>query len=111
MAKRKNRFLFHGKCKACAGAITDWRERVAIARSRLYAFELRDSLLVAYEWCTRCRPHAMELRAMRDAVSRLSAPKINAGTVTGRMSASVPNIQNWSPKKGSKVKIIVDPSR
>jgi DNA polymerase I-like protein with 3'-5' exonuclease and polymerase domains len=52
----------------------------------------------------------MELRAMQDTVSRLSAPKINAGTITGRMSASAPNLQNWSPKKDSKVKIIVDPS-
>jgi hypothetical protein len=98
MAKRKQRFKYHGKCEACAGAITDWRERVAIETSRLYSRELARREIKLYRYCDKCRP-------LYDAIARLSAPN-GPSVETGRMSARQANIQQLNKDfRGKKIRI------
>lgn len=98
MAKRKQKFKYHGKCCECGAAIMDWRERGRIQCSKLFDPELTGRLLVPYQWCTTCRPTAQAL----DSIRMLSAPLVPYdelwhSAISGRVSASKPNMQNITP--------------
>ena len=83
----------------------DWRKREEIACSRLFAHELIKRLLPPYDWCETCRPGALAL----DSIKRLSAPPefnpdTHPGTISGRVSASKPNLTNLPRFFGTTVK-------
>lgn len=121
MAKRKNRFKFHGKCKNCGGPITDWRRQLAAGNMsmRKPARRVAGALLVdnidnpdglaesylATNFCPgECRQVADAEYRLEDEQTKLSRVYDSwkntpggkhikfTGTQYGRMSASRPNI-------------------
>lgn len=103
MAKRKQRFKFHGKCSHCAGPIMDWR-KVEVDYLKKYAVPFmfgEDAPEPRTRYCEGCR--------YMEAADRLDHPKPQTwgftATQTGRMSASRPNLAQLPrahPKQGQR---------